>query len=31
MLPDEAQTLIYRDPHNAATLFPYLNGEDLRQ
>lgn len=29
MLPEEAQTLIVRDPRNAGVLFPYLNGEDL--
>jgi hypothetical protein len=27
--PDEAQSLIVKDPRNKAVLFPYLNGEDL--
>ncbi|MCC7359019.1 MAG: hypothetical protein IT317_06060, partial [Anaerolineales bacterium] len=27
--PDEAQTLITRQPRNREVLFPYLNGEDL--
>jgi hypothetical protein len=29
MTPEEAQTLIVRDPRNRDVLFPYLNGEDL--
>jgi hypothetical protein len=29
LTPDEAQTLIDKDPRNRDVLFPYLNGEDL--
>ena len=31
MTPEEAQTLIRKDPANADVLFPYLGGEDLNQ
>ncbi|MFF0232684.1 Eco57I restriction-modification methylase domain-containing protein [Micromonospora sp. NPDC005254] len=31
MSPQEAQSLIEKDPRNAEVLFPYLNGEDLNQ
>ncbi|MBN3927173.1 DNA methyltransferase [Nostoc sp. NMS4] len=29
LIPEEAQTLIEKDPINKDVLFPYLNGEDL--
>ena len=31
MTPEEARTLIRKDPANADVLFPYLGGEDLNQ